>query len=129
MSRRSIIPAYKDDQDALSALAKADEAQIMVAADELLEWLQDGNWPVSLPIGEVLAQYVDQLAPKLVSILQGYDSAWKYWCIRFLLMNLELTQIPASIRAELTRIVLSPTANDIAEEAAGAAEELLTGAY
>ena len=129
MSRSSIIPAYKDDQDALSALANADEAQIMVAADELLEWLQDGNWPVSLPIGEVLAQYVDQLAPKLVSILQGYDSAWKYWCIRFLLMNLELTQIPASIRAELTRIVLSPTANDIAEEAAGAAEELLTGAY
>jgi hypothetical protein len=128
MTVRSIIPAHKDDQDAISELAKAEEAQIMLAADELLGWMQDGNWPVSLPIGELLAPHVDKLAPKIVRILQGNDSAWKYCCVRFLLVGLKLSQIPTSILAELRRIALHPTPSDRAEEAAAAVAELLADA-
>jgi hypothetical protein len=124
-----LIPTVKDDQVAIEHLKAASEAQVLAVADELLEWLQDGNWPVSLAIGKILSQHIDKLAPKVVAILRSNDSAWKYTCIRFMVMQLPLPQIPAAIITELNRIVLYPTANDVAEEAVEAAAEVLSEDY
>ena len=76
-----------------------------------------------------MSKHIDKIAYKIVSIMQGNDSAWKYYCIRFLLMNLAIAQIPSVIMDEVKRIALNPTANDTAELAAEAAEELLSGLY
>ncbi|MGI4874799.1 MAG: DUF5071 domain-containing protein [Janthinobacterium lividum] len=127
MTANNIIPTYKDDQKAIRALANADESQIISAADELLEWMQDGNWPVSLPIGKILSKHLDKITSKIVAILQGNDSAWKYCCIRFLLMNLKLSQIPVPILDELKRIEVKPTVSDILEETVEAVKEILSG--
>lgn len=124
-----LVPTYKDDQDAIERLQAASAAQVLAVADELLEWLQDGNWPVSGPIADVLATHVDALTHKLVLILQGYDSGWKYVCIHYLLMNLTRAQIPQLILDELQRLTLQPTANDVAEGAAEIAGQLLAGDY
>ena len=124
-----IVPVEKDDQTAIQNLRAASEEQVLAAADELLEWMEDGNWPVSLPIGEVLSKHIDKITPNVVGILRSHDSLWKYWCIRFLLMQLELGQIPPLILAELNRIVLRPTASDVNEGAAEAAGEILSGDY
>lgn len=124
-----LVPTYKDDQEAIERLQAASTAQVLAVADELLEWLQDGNWPVSGHIADVLAPHVDALTHKLVLILQGYDSGWKYVCIHYLLKNLTRDQIPQLILDELQRITLQPTANDVDEGAAEVAGELLSGDY
>jgi Domain of unknown function (DUF5071) len=129
MATNRIVPIEKDDQLALHNLRAASKEQVLAVADDLLEWLEDGNWPVSLPIGKVLSQHVDDITPNLVQILRSYDSLWKYWCIRFLLMQLDVAQIPVPVIAELNRIVRQPTASDVNEGASEAAAELLSGDY
>jgi hypothetical protein len=129
MATNRIVPIEKDDQLALHNLRTASKEQVLAVADDLLEWLEDGNWPVSLPIGEVLSKHVDDITPNLVRILRSYDSLWKYWCIHFLLMQLDVAQIPAPVIAELNRIVRQPTASDVNERALEAAAELLSGDY
>jgi hypothetical protein len=124
-----LVPTSKDDQEAIKRLQAASTAQVLAVADELLEWLQDGNWTVSGPIADVLAMHVDALTHKLVLILQGYDSGWKYVCIHYLLMNLTKAQIPPLILDELQRLTLQPTENDVAEGAAEIAGQLLAGDY
>jgi Domain of unknown function (DUF5071) len=129
MRKNPIVPNHKDDQDAINALANADEAQIILVVDALLEWLQDGNWPVSVPIGRILANHINGISYKIVDVLRGEDSIWKYFCMRLLLMNLNLRKIPNDIIFELKRLVLQPTDNDVVEGAAESAEEILSGDY
>jgi hypothetical protein len=127
MTSNRLVPSSKDDLDAINALANASEQDIIAVADELLEWLQDGNWPVSYPVGVILSRYVNKLSDKLVSVFRSYDSIWKYWCIKFIIMELNINQIPSDIIHELRRMVESPTASDIEEGAAEAATEVLSG--
>jgi hypothetical protein len=43
---------------------------------DLLEWLRDGNWPVSHPMGEFLASLPEPMAPLIWDVLRGTDDIW-----------------------------------------------------
>lgn len=103
MSR--IIPAEKDDQDAIQNLRAASKEQILAAAKELVEWTEDYNWPVAKHVCEVLSPYVNQLQDHLLPILRGNDENWKVWCIRFLLGDAPVPRLDPVYLAELERMV------------------------
>lgn len=120
-----LVPAYKDDQEAIVNLQAASQEQVLAVAKELLEWVEDGNWPVSYPIGKVLSQYVNQLQDELLPILRGSDAIWKMWCIRFILEETQVTRLDQQYLLELERIAKYPTSNEEAEGAAEAAQDAL----
>ena len=120
-----LIPTNKDDQEAIQHLQAASQEQVLTVAKELLEWIEDGNWPVSYPIGQVLSPYVNQLQGELLPILSGYDAIWKMWCIYFIMKDAPVPQLAPAYLVELTRIVEHPTLNEKLEGALEAAQEVL----
>lgn len=109
----------------MANLQAASQEQVLTVAQKLLEWLEDGNWPVSYPVGNVLSRYVHQLQDELLPILREHDAIWKMWCIRMLLAEAPVAQLDHPYVVELERIAAYPTAAEAAEDAAEAAQEAL----
>jgi hypothetical protein len=82
---------------------------------ELLEWLQDCNWPVSRVLAPFLASVGTPLVPYLRPILAGDDAIWKYWIIVAVLADAPPDVLQA-LRPELERLVSAPTAREVEEE-------------
>jgi hypothetical protein len=120
-----LVPRSKDDQVVIANLRAASQAQVLAVAKELLEWLEDGNWPVSYPIGQVLSPYVNEIQDELLPILRGGDALWKRWCIQFILEEAPVAQLAQPYLTELERLATYPTPSEEAEGAAEAAQEAL----
>jgi hypothetical protein len=124
---RQRLPRYKIDFENTKALLALGYPAVAPVLRDLLEWLQDGNWPISRPVGEFLLTIPEAIAPLVQEVLDGDDLQWKYWCIVRLIgeMPLEVTRL---FRDELTRLVESPTAaeklNELDEAAGDALRKL-----
>ncbi|WP_442952822.1 DUF5071 domain-containing protein [Paenibacillus sp. Soil522] len=51
---------------------------ILLVIPQLLEWLQDMNWPIAKDIEDVLADFGDHLIPHIRAVLNSYDGVWKF---------------------------------------------------
>lgn len=58
-----MIPKDKHDIAAVEFLKAADTEVVIPLLPELLEWVQDMNWPVAEPMVELLLQYPNELTP------------------------------------------------------------------
>ena len=76
-----MIPKDKFDIGAVEQLKQADEAVVVPLLPQMLEWIQDMNWPVAEPMLEVLLQYPNELTPLVEQVLIGDDAMWIYWCL------------------------------------------------
>ncbi|WP_253896093.1 DUF5071 domain-containing protein [Solibacillus sp. R5-41] len=56
-------------------------SEVIPLLPQLLEWIQDMNWPVAEPVLEVLLQYPTKLIPHVEEVLLGNDDMWIYWCL------------------------------------------------
>ena len=54
MDLNKLIPEHKFDTEKVELLKELTFEKIEPIIRKLLEWLQDGNWPVSRPLGEYL---------------------------------------------------------------------------
>ena len=76
-----MIPKDKHDIAAVEFLKAADAKVVIPILPELLEWVQDMNWPVAEPMVELLLQYPNELTPLVDEVLRGDDDMWIYWCL------------------------------------------------
>ena len=76
-----MIPKDKFDLAALKQLKYADAETVIPILPQLLEWIQDMNWPVAEPMVDVLLQYPTELTPYIEQVLLGEDDMWIYWCL------------------------------------------------
>ncbi|MEK5185594.1 DUF5071 domain-containing protein [Solibacillus sp. FSL R5-0691] len=76
-----MIPKDKHDIAAVEFLKAADTEVVIPLLPELLEWVQDMNWPVAEPMVELLLQYPNELTPLVDEVLRGDDDMWIYWCL------------------------------------------------
>ena len=90
----------------------------------LLTWVQDINWPVALPIIEVLSEYGADLVEPITEVLQGNDEAWKYYLIVYLIPRIEMSAVK-ELEPEILRIALFPTKAELSEEVNEVAEEFI----
>jgi hypothetical protein len=111
----NLIPAHKDDQDAVQRLQKCSYKEIEPIANELLQWLQDGNWPIAGPLSQILRPFTKELSPKIMSILNSNDYEWKYFLIQFL-CNPNDNKLTQQVQHELKRIASNPTEIEIKTE-------------
>jgi len=110
---RDLIPKNKGDLSTAEKLTNYSYEELKEIIPNLLEWLQDMNWPVAKPVSEYLESINDKITTELLSILKSNDDeVWKYWIITIFG---PITQSPI-IKNEIIRIATYPTENEIIEE-------------
>ncbi|MCP4326052.1 MAG: DUF5071 domain-containing protein [Alteromonadales bacterium] len=120
----NIVPESKSDFTACTNLALASDQQVLDALPELLEWLQDLNWPVASKVIDRVCTLDKNLDSFILPILRGSDDVWKYWIISGLLTCLH-RGLSGSLADELTRIINHPTKSEKEEEVNLVAKELI----
>lgn len=121
---KHLIPKDKHDISAVEKLVGYSFDEIEPIVPDLLEWLQDINWPVAKPIAKCLLAYTERLTPYLLEILKTSDGMWKYWCLDVFFVGSK-TQPSAEIKAALHRIVQFPSNDELEDEVYLLATEIL----
>ena len=111
---QALIPRHKSDLERARAAIQAGYPAVTPILPQLLEWLQDYNWPVAHVLAPFLASIGNPLIPHIESIFHSNDEIWKYWIISAIMGNSR--ELAISFRDELERLALSPTKNEAAEE-------------
>ncbi|WPO91673.1 DUF5071 domain-containing protein [Chryseobacterium sp. HR92] len=110
---KDLIPKNKGDLSTAQKLKNYSHEDLKEIVPDLLEWLQDLNWPVAKPVSEYLESINDKITTELLSILKNNeDEVWKYWIIT---VFGPITQSPI-IKSEIIRIAASPTKNEMIQE-------------
>ena len=111
MNIQALIPKDKFDIETVKKLSNYSIKEIQPIIPELLEWLQDGNWPVSKPIADFLIPFTEDISLEILQILKGNDGMWKYW----ILLIFGKTIKNEIVIDEINRIALNPTDGEIVD--------------
>ena len=108
---RNLVPVGKQDLERARAAVEAGYPVVEPILGELIEWLQDCNWPVAHILAPFLASIGAPLVPYIWRVLRTDDEIWKYWVIPLLIGTLP-KGIAAEFRPELERLCYSPLPNE-----------------
>ncbi|WP_017687379.1 DUF5071 domain-containing protein [Paenibacillus sp. PAMC 26794] len=114
MDIRACLPRDKFDYEAVRKLSEFSDVELKVIIPELMEWLQDGNWPISKPVEDILLRLGEDLVPHIKDVLQTQDSTWEYFILVGLIDRLPVSHL-SMLRSDLVRILESPTHDEILE--------------
>ncbi|MEK4053061.1 DUF5071 domain-containing protein [Paenibacillus sp. FSL F4-0087] len=119
-----LLPRDKHDFERVSNLKNINKKDLIKLIPELLEWLQDINWPIAVEITKLLLSVPQETIPYVRKVLEGGDDIWKEWCLRYFVMELpaDLRQI---LQDELVRIAYKPSKGEQLEEVHITAREIL----
>jgi hypothetical protein len=92
---------------------------------ELLEWLQDYNWPVAHVLGPFLSSIGLPMLTYVRKVPEGTDDIWKYWVLSCVIED--SPQLASALRQDLLRFANAPTANERAEDVHRKAKDILAG--
>lgn len=81
------------------------------AADALLNWLKDMNWPGAREAHAFLVANLVSVVPKIKEVLCGDDLVWQYWVLHCL-----VAEMPHDMARELTPRLVAMTERDDREE-------------
>ncbi len=115
-----LVPETKQDLATAKRAVKAGWPAVAPIAPLLLEWLQDGNWPVAGVLAPFFASVGTPLVPYLRPILRGDDAMWKYWIIT-LVLGATSREMIEELRPELEKLGAHPSRSedeDVVREAA-----------
>ena len=123
---RDLLPKDKFDTASLERLMSLSDEQINEIIPDLLEWIQDMNWPVAPCIITVLAKHRKATERHLIALLkpEQEDAEWKLHIIASLL-NEWPSYSDDKIVAEIVRIASYPTEAERLEEVDVAAADYL----
>ncbi|MFZ6749052.1 DUF5071 domain-containing protein [Undibacterium sp. Ren11W] len=117
------LPVDKHDTARAEALVALGYPAISPVLPDLLECIQDGNWPVARVILPFLKNVGAPLASHVRTIFQGNDDTWKYFVLYFLVG--ECKELATELVVDLKRLVNCPTAREVGEELDIGAKEIL----
>lgn len=107
MHSHELIPRTKSDVATARRTVALGYPAVAPVLGELLEWLQDYNWPVAKVLAPFLRDIGAPLIPHLDRGLLSRDETWKYWLIECVISgNPELF---AHYLPQLLRIAQAPT--------------------
>ncbi|WP_339235796.1 DUF5071 domain-containing protein [Paenibacillus sp. FSL R5-0517] len=124
MDMRARLPRDKFDFEAVRKLNEFGNEELKGIIPELMEWLQDGNWPISEPVEDLLLRLGEDLVPYIKDVLQTQDPQWEYFILVGLIDRLPVSHL-SMLRSDLVRILESPTHDEILEELDEVIVELL----
>ncbi|WP_167855912.1 DUF5071 domain-containing protein [Natronospirillum operosum] len=119
-----LVPKDKGDLEACDNLQMASDAELTPYLTELLECLQDINWPIAFPVSVRLSTMGVELVKPTLDILNSDDEVWKYWIVSHFLHQVR-PAVLAPLRFKLNAMKSKPTRPEIEEEVFDAVCELL----
>ena len=123
-SFKDLLPRHKFDDDRVEMLKKMDRDKILPLLPSLLEWIQDMNWPVAPNVLELLLTFPEEIVPHVQDVLSSEDDNWKWFILQFLVIELPI-ESRVQFKEYLTRVVKTPTQNELAEGLDEIAKEIL----
>lgn len=119
-----LLPRHKFDYYRVEIIKKMDRDKILPLLPNLLEWIQDMNWPVAPSVLELLLIFPEAIVPYVQDVLSFNDDNWKWFVLHFLVIELPV-ESRVRFREYLTRVAETPTQNELAEELDKIAKEIL----
>jgi hypothetical protein len=119
----NLIPRHKFDIARAEQICNLGFPAVEPILPEILEWLQDGNWPVAHALHRFVISIGSPLAPYIRPILDGDDDTWKYFILTPVVRN--SPELARALMDDLTRIAYSPTPGEDVEEVSELAREIL----
>ena len=120
-----LIPVDKHDLGRAQAAVDAGYPAVEPILGPLMEWLQDGNWPVARVLTPFLQSIGAPLAPHIWRVLRSNDRVWQYWVIGLLIPALPI-ETAVAFRKELERIRYTPLPDERGERLDERASEVMT---
>ena len=80
-----LLPKDKFDNSNIAQIAQLNDEEIQPIIYDLLEWLQDANFPIFKDILPIVAHHQNLVMPYVIAVLQDNDVMWKYWIIESLI--------------------------------------------
>ncbi|MCM3702483.1 DUF5071 domain-containing protein [Paenibacillus macerans] len=124
MNLRGYLPKDKMDLEGVAHLKTLSSNELIPLIPDLIEWLQDINWPVASELSKLLMPMEDELIPHIKEIVNSNDSQWKYCILSNLVRNFT-TRNKVRLKDELMRLSNNPNNEDIKEEIDNLAKEIL----
>ncbi|WP_339306960.1 DUF5071 domain-containing protein [Paenibacillus sp. FSL R5-0519] len=124
MNIRECLPRDKSDYEAVRKLSDFSDVELKIIIPELMEWLQDGNWPISKPVEDLLLRLGKEIIPHIQDVLRTRDPQWEYFILVGLIDRLPVFHL-SMLQTDLVRILESPTPDEILEGLDGVIFELL----
>ncbi|AZK45164.1 DUF5071 domain-containing protein [Paenibacillus lentus] len=104
MNIKDLVPQHKSDYERVSLLKHQPLQKLKIILPELLEWLQDGNWPIAKD--------------------NSNDGCWKYFVLHGLVNRLP-RDILQELREDLERMLNNSSRDEKEEELDDILQELL----
>ncbi len=124
MDNKNLIPKGKEDTNFINVLKMKSISEIRDLIPQLLEWMQDMNWPQAPLIADYFSPYINEIQEELISILKSNDEIWKYWILHGLILHSEITP-SQKILLEVKRVYLNASKQEKEEEVDVIAKEIL----
>jgi len=124
MNIKDLVPQHKSDFERVSLLRQQPSENLKVILPELLEWLQDGNWPIAKDIEDIVLGFGIELIPHIKHIFNSNDGCWKYFVLDGLVNRLP-TDILLKLQKDLERMLNDPSRDEKEEELDDILQELL----
>lgn len=108
------VPRHKHDLNAARAALELGWPAVEPIALQLLEWLQDLNWPVASVLAPFCASVGAPLAPWIRTVLESTDEVWKYHLVQAVIGH--SPELARLLHEDLRRIAEHPTDAEQLEE-------------
>lgn len=123
MSNALPLPRDKYDTEAAAALVAASWESIESVMPQILEWMQDLNWPVAHVFQPFLVSVGVPLVPFVRDVFATDDEQWK---VNVLVSVVGFSrELATALRADLERMANNPTAGERLEGVSEEAREIL----
>lgn len=123
MNLSSIVPKDKLDTGSVALIEALGFPAVEPVMPQILEWMQDINWPVAQALQPFLAGIGAPLTPYIRAILATEDETWKYWALACIVSFSDA--LSETLRTDLKRLARSPTVGEALEEVNLIASDIL----
>ena len=107
------LPTDKCDLRGAEALVACGYPAVEPVLPRLLEWIQEGNWPVARVLAPFLATVGAALVPHAQRVLKGDDDTWKYFLVQDVVAK--SPELAVLLRPDLERLARFATEGEAAE--------------
>ncbi len=119
-----LIPKHKFDASNIDILKTINKKDVEPILKDLMEWIQDINWPIAQELIKVLPRFHKELIPIIRDIFNTDDGDWKMWTLKL------IKKFPQEsillLKADIERIAYHPTDSEVYEEVDDYAKEVLS---
>ncbi|MFB8375360.1 DUF5071 domain-containing protein [Paenibacillus taichungensis] len=115
MNVRQWLPRDKHDFEAVRKLSELSNEELRDIIPELMEWLQDGNWPIFRSVEDLLLRFEEELIPYIQNVFNTKDPQWEYFMLTGLISRLPSRYLIV-LKDDLERILKNPTEDEMLEE-------------